>query len=53
MLQIAVCDDEKLYLNEVLKILHETLDGTPIRYRPSKIPPHLLQPLRRTGIYPI
>ena len=29
MLQIAVCDDEKLYLNEVLKILHETLDGTP------------------------
>lgn len=31
MLQIAVCDDEKLYLNEVLQILHDTLGDTPNR----------------------
>ena len=52
MLQIAVCDDEKLYLNEVLKILHETLDGTPNKIQTFQNSAALIAAVEEDGYIP-
>ena len=52
MLQIAVCDDEKLYLNEVLKILHETLDGPPNKIQAFQNSAALIAAVEEDGYIP-
>lgn len=52
MLQIAVCDDEKLYLNEVLQILHDTLGDTPNRIQTFQNSAALLAAVEEDGYIP-
>lgn len=52
MLQIAVCDDEKLYLNEVLQILHDTLCDTPNRIQTFQNSAALLAAVEEDGYIP-
>lgn len=52
MLQIAVCDDEKIYLNEVFKILHEKLVDTPNRIQTFQNSAALLAAVEEDGYIP-